>query len=66
LQCSESCHDDLIEQMRQKFDIPKWLLSKTSYEVLATKDFAGIESYMRDRSLLFNTKPKIVSKEAQI
>jgi len=62
-ECSEACHETLIEQMRQRFGIPKWLLSERSYEVLARKDFAGIEKYMADRARMFSDKPKIVSKE---
>jgi hypothetical protein len=34
-----------------------------SYEILATKNFSQIETYMADRSRLFNTKPKLVQEE---
>ena len=50
-QCSENCHEDLIESLRVKYSIPTWLLSKTSYEILANKDFEGVEKYMKALSL---------------
>lgn len=63
-ECSQACHDALIEQMRQRFDIPKWLLTERSYEILANKDLKGIEEFMQQRArMLTGNKPKLVSKE---
>jgi len=66
-ECAESCHEVLIESMRQKYDVPLFLLSKTSYEILQNKDFKGIEEFMLDRARMFQgNKPKLVSKEAKV
>ena len=64
-QCKENCHESTIEELRAKYDVPRWLLSERSYEVLATKTFPEIEAYMADRARIFSNKPKIVTEEAR-
>jgi hypothetical protein len=52
--------------MRKKYDVPLFLLSETSYEILQNRDFRGVEEFMRQRALMFQNKPKIVSEEEQL
>jgi hypothetical protein len=62
-QCEESCHESMVEELRVKYDVPKFLLSKTSYEVLERKNFAEIEQYMIDRArMIRGSTPKLVSE----
>ena len=63
-QYNENCREDLIEQVRKKFNVPKWLLSERSYEVLQSKTFQEIEEFMARRArMIRGDKPRIVQQE---
>ena len=68
-ECDKQCQLFLIEQVRQRFDVPLYLLETSyCYEMMMKMDLTQLERFMVGRAMIFRGKKRkleIVQQEAE-